>query len=90
MLQERFQRLFWWGEASEPAPERVAAQVMVLGDLRDVHEVRERFGVDIFAKVLASPPPGLFDAKSWVYWHKKLGRVPVPPLPVQPAPWPAR
>lgn len=83
-------RLFWWKDTAALSPERVAAQAMVLGTWDDIREARERYGEEIFAKVLTAPPRGLFDAKSWSFWHKKTGRVPVPPLPDQPAPWPRR
>jgi len=76
MKNALLERLFWWTDSAKLPPERVAAQAMVLGT--------------IFAKVLSAPPRGLFDAKSWSFWHKKTGRVPVPPLPEQPAPWPRR
>ncbi len=85
---DRLGRLFWWEDAQSRSPERVAAQVMVIGDLQDIREVRHRFGEGIFRRVLASPPRGIFDARSWSYWHKKVGHDIIPPLPDQPVPWP--
>ncbi len=32
-------RLFWWEDASHDAPLRIAAQVMVLGNLEDIQSV---------------------------------------------------
>jgi len=90
MKRGRFERLFWWRGAEHISPERCAAQVMVMGGWSDVAEVRSRFGDDIFVKVLRNPPRGLFDARSWTFWHKKTGMVPAPPLPEQPTPWPHR
>lgn len=87
MSPSSMDRLFWWDDGVPRTPLRVAAQVMVFGDLEDFRDAAETFGEDIFAMVLDNPPRGLFDAKSWCYWHKKLGRS-VPPLPVQLAPWP--
>lgn len=84
----RLNRLFWWRDAQNIFPERCAAQVMVMGGWGDVMEARRRFGEEIFAKVLRNPPRGLLDARSWTFWHKKTGMVPVPPLPKQPAAWP--
>jgi len=84
----RLNRLFWWRDAKNVSPERCAAQVMVMGGWGDVMEARRRFGEEIFAKVLRNPPRGLFDTRSWTFWHKKTGMVPVPPLPKQPAAWP--
>jgi hypothetical protein len=88
MTSVRFRRLFCWGDGVPADRLRVAAQVMVFGNLEDMREARERFGEGVFAEVLDDPPQGLFDPKSWSYWHKKIGRN-VPPLPSQAVPWPA-
>ena len=84
------ERLVWWPSGRSATPEKLAARAMVMGGWKDIAEARRRFGAGIFAKVLDNAPRGLFDAKSWNYWHKKTGRLPVPPRPVQPAPWPPR
>ena len=91
MSKTGLERLFWWdaGDAGR-SPLRVAAQVMALGTLEDIREVRERFGPEIFEEVLSAPPRGLFDAKSWSFWHKKTGRQEIPALPGQPVAWPLR
>ena len=88
MKEGSLDRLFWWQDSGGISPERHAAQVMVMGGWNDIAEARRRFGPDIFAKVLRNPPRGLFDLRSWTFWHKKTGMVPVPPLPKQPAVWP--
>ena len=87
VVDESLQRLFWWKGKTPPTPARVAAQVMVYGNLDDFQKVRELHGNHIFLEVLDNPPPGVFDAKSWVFWHKKLNREIIPPLPPQPAAW---
>jgi hypothetical protein len=38
-------------------------------------------GRDAFRKVLENPPPGVFDKRSWNYWHLVFGLTSVPPLP---------
>ena len=91
MERPGLKRLFWWeGGDAERSPLRVAAQVMALGTLEDIREVRERFGPEIFEKVLSAPPRGLFDPKSWSFWHKKMGHREIPALPGQPVAWPPR
>ena len=87
MVEDPPQRLFWWKEKTPPSPQRIAAQVMVLGNLDDIHRVRELYGNQIFEEVLSDPPRGLFDAKSWVFWHKKLKHRIIPPLPPQLVAW---
>lgn len=76
-------KVFWWGtpdEAIRDVP-RLVAQVMVFGDWEDVRKTRRLLGDRAFESVLDNPPPGVFDRKSWNYWHLYFGRHPVPPLP---------
>lgn len=80
-------RLFWWQDQGPKTPLRIAAQVMALGSLEDIQRVREAHGDSIFAEVLANPPQGLFDAKTWSFWHQKVGISPIPPLPSQSVAW---
>lgn len=86
---ESLQRLFWWKDHVDPTPQRIAAQAMVYGNLEDIRKVRQLYGDSIFAEVLENPPRGVFDAKSWVFWHKKMNRAAIPPLPLQPLAWPS-
>lgn len=90
MNPKTIERLIWWKTDQNVSTERMIAQVMVFGTWEDILEAIRRFGADAFDKVLDNPPKGLFDAKSWCYWHKRLGRIPAPPLPQQLAPWPPR
>ena len=79
------EKLCWWETPEEALRhhERFVAQVMVLGNWDDVQAVRTAFGEEAFRAVLCSPPPGVFDARSWNYWHLVLGVQPVPPLPTR-------
>ena len=36
---------------------------------------------DDLREALAQAPPGVFDARSWSYWHLMLDPSPAPPLP---------
>lgn len=76
-------RLIWW-ESPEDAlrrPSRFVAQAMTLGTWSDVEVIRAVYGETAMRAVLADPPPGVFDRRSWVYWHVRFGIDPVPPLP---------
>ena len=77
------QRLFWWKSPTEALadPRRFAAQVMTLGNWEDVQVARTALGEACLREVLLRPPPGVFDERSWVYWHAVFGITPVPPLP---------
>jgi hypothetical protein len=74
-LEEVARRLVWWRAPEEALadPRRFVAQVMVYGTAEDVMATQARFGESDFRAVLADPPPGLFDRRSWAYWHAVLG-----------------
>ncbi len=76
-------KVFWWGTPDEAIRDvtRLVAQVMVFGDWEDVRKTRSLLGERAFEGVLDNAPPGVFDLKSWNYWHLYFGRHPVPPLP---------
>ena len=78
-------RLVWWKPPEEAlrAPERVIAQVMALGTWDDIETAKRHWGIEAFRRVLAAPPPGVFDRRSWNYWHVVFGIAPTPPLPVR-------
>jgi hypothetical protein len=75
-------RVFWWGDPEDWLDDaiRFAAQVMTFGDWDDTVAVWRILGDEVLRQVLRSPPPGVFDLKSWTYWHVRYN-LPVPPLP---------
>ncbi|MCZ7637803.1 MAG: hypothetical protein M5U12_18250 [Verrucomicrobia bacterium] len=82
-LAELARRLFWWKTPEEALawPVRFLAQVMTWGTWNDLLVARRYWSDEDFRTVLRTPPPGVFDARSWSYWHCVLGIEPVPPLP---------
>lgn len=68
-------KLFWWESPEEALanPRRFLAQVMTLGTWDEVRTVRELMGWDAFKDALTHAPPGVFDARSWAYWHAVFG-----------------
>jgi len=62
-------------------PARFLAQVMTLGTWDDVQVVRTAVGAEPLRKILLDAPPGVFDPRSWHYWHHVFEITPVPPLP---------
>lgn len=90
--QEVMRRLaskyIWWNTPEEAAarPERVAAQVMDIGDYDDVQAMAQAVGDDYLRDVLQGVEAGQLDARSWTYWHYRLGLAApgaVPPLPLR-------
>ncbi|HZF09801.1 MAG TPA: hypothetical protein VFE33_13505 [Thermoanaerobaculia bacterium] len=81
-LEQAARRLFWWKEpaAALADPTRFLAQVMVYGTPEDLAVAQQHFPESAFRQVLADPPPGLFDPRSWAYWHAVFGlATPGPP-----------
>jgi hypothetical protein len=78
------QRVFWWGDPEEWLDDtlRFSAQVMTYGDWDDIVLTLKLLGDSAFREVLQHPPPGVFDIKSWGFWHYHYNLT-VPPLPVR-------
>ena len=82
-LEQLARRLIWWKSPEEAlrSPQRVIAQVMTLGTWDDIELARLEWGEAALRGVLSAPPPGVFDRRSWNYWHLVFGIAPIPPLP---------
>jgi hypothetical protein len=76
-------RVCWW----EPAASTVEntslflCRIMALGTWDDICIAFEHYGRNAFREALQNAPPGLFDPRSWHYWHHRLELLPVPSLP---------
>lgn len=86
VLKEIAKKLFWWQfpEQALENPIRFVCQVMTLGPWDDVLVVRKELGGELFRTALEKAPAGIFDARSWNYWHLVFGVSPIPPLPTRP------
>lgn len=78
----------WWKTPDEAVtmPQRVIAQVMNIGDYDDVQALARQVGDDVLRDVLRHAEGGQFNARSWAYWHYRLGLSgidQVPKLPVR-------
>ena len=78
----------WWQPPERTLADRrlFLAQVMTLGGMDDVRWLLSRVSEDSLRAVLRDPPPGVFNARSWRYWHLRLGCDPAPELPERPLP----
>lgn len=73
-----------WFEPPEKAladPIRFVTYAMTYGTHQDMKVVRLYLSDDNLREALTYAPPGIFDPRSWAYWHLKLGQYPPPPLP---------
>jgi hypothetical protein len=68
-------KYIWWKTPEEAVaqPERIVAQVMDLGDYDDVQSLVHEAGTAYLREVLRRAEAGQFNARSWTYWHYRLG-----------------
>lgn len=78
-------RVVWWD-----TPEHVVSRlddflcrVMTLGNLADVNYIESFYGTGRLQAALKAAPPGVLDARSWHYWHHRLGLGNAGPLPTR-------
>jgi hypothetical protein len=79
-------KYIWWKSPDEAVgmPERVVAQVMNIGDYADVQVLAKLAGDDVLREVLCHAEAGQFNARSWSYWHYRLGLADVDDVPELP------
>lgn len=84
-LHDLARRVVWFKSPGDAIamPEHFIAHVLTYGLHEDVSVLRRFVSDDELRAALASAPPGVFDDRSWAYWHLKLDRYPAPPLPVR-------
>ena len=84
-LNARARRVVWFKSPADAIamPNHFIAHVLTYGTHEDVGVLRRFVSDDDLREALASAPPGVFDDRSWAYWHLKLDRYPAPPLPVR-------
>jgi len=73
-----------WFESPERAlanPARFLAYLMTYGTADEVAVVMRHVSLEDFREALENAPPGIFDERSWNYWNRFAGRLPVPPMP---------
>lgn len=76
----------WWQTPDEAlaTPRRIIAHVMNIGDYADVQTLAVEAGDDLLRDVLAHAEAGQFTARSWAYWHYRLGIAAVDHVPALP------
>jgi hypothetical protein len=83
---ERLARRMFWFEPPSKAladPTRFAAYAFAYATFEDMQVLRRYLSDDDLREALKNAPPGIIDARSWVYWHLRLDVEPVPPMPVR-------
>ena len=59
------------------------AQMMTLGTADDVRWMLSRVSDSELRRVFLDPPIGIFNRRSWNFWHLRLGLTPTPELPTR-------
>jgi hypothetical protein len=82
-LRSVAKRVVWFKQPDETLqePKLFLSHLMTYGTLKDLVVAMKYYSDEDFARVLADPPPGIFDLRSWIYWNLRYHREPVPPLP---------
>ena len=75
----------WWQPPRRALADRriFLAQMMTLGSVDDVRWLLARVSEQDLRDVLRDPPVGVFNGRSWHFWHLRLGCEPIPELPAR-------
>ena len=78
-------RMVWYKSPEEALadPALFLSYAMTYGTVDDLRVVRAHYTDAQLRQALRSGLPGIFDARSWAYWHAVLDIEPVPDLPVR-------
>lgn len=81
--RELARKYVWWQPPAATLADRrlLLAQLMTLGTVEDVRWLLSVAARDDLRAVLRDPPVGIFNARSWSFWHLWLGFDAVPDLP---------
>lgn len=85
-ILELARRYIWWKEPGQAItwPLRVVRQVMNIGTFEDMQAVANALGDKLLSSIVETAEAGEFNARSWHYWHYRLGLSEldhVPPMP---------
>jgi hypothetical protein len=79
------QRVVWFKDPAEALadPVHFLAHVMTYGTPEDLRALQNVVTASDYREALEQAPPGIFDPRSWAYWHLKYGINPAPPMPLR-------
>jgi len=83
LLLSLAKKYVWWKAADKEVEDlpHLVAQVFTFGTWNDAFRMYSYLGEPICKDVIAQVPPGIFNQRSWEFWHNYLGIEPTPPLP---------
>jgi hypothetical protein len=76
-------RVLWFKEPEDALRniDQLVAYTLTMGTAADVHVLRSELGDEHLRASLQRAPAGIFDPRSWTYWHLMLDLPPDTPLP---------
>ena len=79
------QKYVWWQSSEHTLADGrlLLAQMMTLGTADDVRWLLSVASSEDLLRVLDAPPVGVFNRRSWAFWHLRLGREVIPDLPAR-------
>lgn len=82
-LLEVARRVIWFKSPTDAILDYrlLLSHIMTYGTDVDYAVGLRYFSKDDFRDVLLHPLPGIFDSRSWEYWHLMFDISPIPPLP---------
>lgn len=82
-LRSIAREVVWWQDPETTLSDPVffLCKVMALGTWEDIGRVEPVYGESAFRHALSRCRAGAMDARSWHYWHHRLGISPVPEMP---------
>lgn len=78
-------KVVWWLPPEEVVRRQddFLCRVMTLANWVDVKHIERTYGEEALRAALRHATPGVFDQRSWHYWHRRLGLGPAGPLPAR-------
>ena len=75
LLRELARKYVWWLAPAEVGmrPDLIVTQTMDIGDYADQRRIETALGRGPLAQALRGAAAGRFSARSWTYWHYRLG-----------------
>jgi len=82
-LEAMARKYVWWKDPAEALADRThfLARIMTWATWEDADFVLDTLGAEAFREALRHAPPGIFNGRSWAFWHLRLGLGEPPPLP---------
>ena len=85
VVLEMAAKYVWWKDPPEALADFTLfiAQMMTFGTMGDTRWMLDTYRTSELRDVLRNPPPGIFNGRSWHFWHHKLGMPDVPEMPAR-------